>query len=235
MDADASSRGFEGFGGLVLAIFGPTASGKSAVAEALATEDDGFRRAAEGRVRPRFVDEHATVLDVPLRDAWGAARAWVDRLLVRGEGSRLALLLGAEPRAGRQLAERQPVAGHEDVARVLARGYGRDDEPVGRGGGQVLVGVHRKVDLPAKQPLAQRTDEHAGTAESLDSAGRGVPQRGDLDELDALTANGRQGVRDRPGLRKGEGGTPGAEAQGGGLHGHEASGYRSKRLRSASA
>ena len=36
MDADASSRGFEGFGGLVLAIFGPTASGKSAVAEALA-------------------------------------------------------------------------------------------------------------------------------------------------------------------------------------------------------
>lgn len=75
---------------------------------ALATENDGFRRAAEGRVRPRFVDEHATLLDVPLRDAWGAVRAWVDRLLVRGEGSRLALLLGAEPRAGFSIVEEEP-------------------------------------------------------------------------------------------------------------------------------
>ena len=53
---------------------------------------------------------------------------------------------GADAAAGRQLAERQPVAGDHDVARVLAQRYGGQREAVGRPGGEVLERVDGHVD-----------------------------------------------------------------------------------------
>ena len=49
------------------------------------------------------------------------------------------------------VGERQPVAGAQRVARVLARRDGRDDEPVGVAGGQVLEGVDRDVAAAVEQ------------------------------------------------------------------------------------
>jgi hypothetical protein len=75
---------------------------------ALVTENDGFRRAAEGRDRPTYVDEHTGDLDVPVTRAWDAVRGYVDDLLARGEESRLTGLLATEPPAGFEVAEELP-------------------------------------------------------------------------------------------------------------------------------
>ena len=64
---------------------------------ALATENDGFRRAAEGLDRPTYVDEHSVALAAPVPRAWDAARSYVDDLLERGEESRLTGLLATDP------------------------------------------------------------------------------------------------------------------------------------------
>ena len=57
----------------------------------------------------------------------------------------------ADPAAGRKLAQGEPVAGHDHVARVLARGHGGERDPVGGGGREVLERVHRDVDLAASR------------------------------------------------------------------------------------
>ena len=57
----------------------------------------------------------------------------VDDLQTEAEGVQLggaARRAGADPAADRQLAEGQAVAGDDDVARVLAQGYGGQDEAV---------------------------------------------------------------------------------------------------------
>lgn len=74
---------------------------------ALATESDGFRRAAENLDRPAYVDEHSTTLDVPVARAWEAVRRFADDLLERGTGSRLAALLAADPSAGFAVVDEQ--------------------------------------------------------------------------------------------------------------------------------
>ncbi len=72
---------------------------------------------------------------------------------------------GADAGTGRQLAEREPVAGHDDVARVLAWRHGGERDPVARAGGQVLEGVDGQVDPAVEQGVAQRADEDAGPAD----------------------------------------------------------------------
>jgi uncharacterized protein YndB with AHSA1/START domain len=74
---------------------------------ALATENDGFRRAAEGLARPTYVDEHSVTLAAPVPRAWEAVRGYADDLLARGEQSRLTGLLATEPPAGFEVAEEQ--------------------------------------------------------------------------------------------------------------------------------
>ena len=78
--------------------------------------------------------------------------AEAERAQLRGPARRA----GADPRPGRQLAQRQPVAGDEHVAGVLARRHGGEHEPRRRRGRQVLERVHGQVDLAAQQRVAQR-------------------------------------------------------------------------------
>ena len=73
---------------------------------------------------------------------------------------------GADPGADGQLAEGEPVAGHDHVARVLAQRHGGQGDAVGRRGRQVLERVHGQVDLAAQQRVAQRADEDAGAADA---------------------------------------------------------------------
>ena len=75
---------------------------------ALATENDGFRRAAEGLTRPTYVDEHVTTLEAPVDRAWAAVRAYVEDLVARGSESRLTGLLATDPPAGFAVAAEQP-------------------------------------------------------------------------------------------------------------------------------
>jgi len=74
---------------------------------ALATENDGFRRAAEGLVRPPYVDDHGTSVAVPVDRAWAAVRAFVDDLLAPGSASRLTGLLATDPPDGFAVTEEQ--------------------------------------------------------------------------------------------------------------------------------
>ncbi len=78
------------------------------VRRALATENDGFRRVAEGLARPAYVDEHSRDLDASVAATWEAVRGFVDDLLARGAESRLTGLLGTEPSAGFAVTEEQP-------------------------------------------------------------------------------------------------------------------------------
>ena len=75
---------------------------------ALATENDGFRRAAEGLTRPAYVDEHVTTLEAPVDRAWAAVRAYVEDLVARGSESRLTGLLATDPPSGFAVAAEQP-------------------------------------------------------------------------------------------------------------------------------
>ena len=73
---------------------------------------------------------------------------------------------GAEAAADGQLAEGEPVAGDDDVARVLAGGYGGERDAVGGRGREVLQRVDGDVDLAGEQGVAQRADEDAGAADA---------------------------------------------------------------------
>lgn len=95
---------------LVLDVLGPGGAvvgrlGGRWLRRALATEADGFRRAAEGLDRPTYVDEHSATLDVPVARAWEAVRGFVDDTLARWSGSRLTGLLATHPSAGFAVVE----------------------------------------------------------------------------------------------------------------------------------
>lgn len=98
---------------LVLDLVGPGGPvlgrlGGPLLRRTLATEADGFRRAAEGLERPTYVDEHDTPLDVPVAQAWDAVRRVVDDLVGGGHGRRLTRLLATVPAEGFAVAEAQP-------------------------------------------------------------------------------------------------------------------------------
>lgn len=76
-----------------------------ALRAALATENDGFRRVAEGLTRPRFVDEHRTVVRGPRSRAWQAVRRHADTLSSDRRRGVLTGLLGTEPASGFEVAE----------------------------------------------------------------------------------------------------------------------------------
>ena len=97
---------------LVLDVLGPRGATLGRLVapllrRALATENDGFRRAAEGLARPAYVDEHSVTLTTPVPRAWDAVRSYVDDLLARGEESRLTGLLATDPPAGFEVTEEQ--------------------------------------------------------------------------------------------------------------------------------
>jgi len=91
-----------GAGGVVLGRLA-----RPVLRRALATENDGFRRVAEGLDRPSYVDEHAADLPVPVPAAWDAVRRFADDLLARGGDSRLTGLLATDPPAGFAVTEEQ--------------------------------------------------------------------------------------------------------------------------------
>ena len=120
---------------------------------------------------------------------------------------------GADAGAGGQLAEGEPVAGDDHVARVLARRYGGQRDAVGRRGGQVLERVHGEVDLAAQQRLAQRADEDAGAADLGQRRGGDVALGADRRPARSSQPGGsRQGVGDQLALGAGQGGGAGADA-----------------------
>jgi hypothetical protein len=131
---------------------------------------------------------------------------------------------GADDAAGGELAEGEPVAGDDDVARVLALGNGRERDP-GRGvGREVLEGVHREVDLTREQRVAQRVDEHTRRAALQRRAGglAAVAVGGDLDQLGVDAEAVAQQRGDVLGLGGGEQAAAGADAQRAALgDGHE--------------
>lgn len=78
-----------------------------ALHRAVATENDGFRRAAEGLDRPAYVDEHRLGIDATPEAVWPALEAFAERLHGPQRGL-LATLLGPEPASGFAVAERVP-------------------------------------------------------------------------------------------------------------------------------
>lgn len=83
--------------------------GRPVLRRVLATETDGFRRAAERLDRPAYVDEHwITIEDEPVEAAWHAVRRFADDLLARGEGSLLTRLLAPDPSEGFAVTDEQP-------------------------------------------------------------------------------------------------------------------------------
>jgi hypothetical protein len=127
---------------------------------ALAIENDGFRRTAEGLVRPPYVDDHSTPLEVPVDRAWAAVRAFVDDLLTPGSASRLTGLLAADPPDGFAVTdEKAPhllslagrhrfsdyvldlrVSAHDGVSRVTAVTYAAFPGPRGRAYRAAVIG-----------------------------------------------------------------------------------------------
>ena len=168
-------------------------------AQAGGGEDDG--------VEPALGDGAQAGVDVAAQA--GDHQAEAERLELRAPAGRP----GADGGAGGQLAEGEPVAGDERVARVLAGGHGGDGRRGIRGGGQVLERVHGEVDPAVGEGGAQRGDEHAGAAELGERGGAvEVALGAHLDELD-LVAERAQPVGHPGGLGGGEGGAAGAEAQ----------------------
>ncbi|WP_082748661.1 SRPBCC family protein [Nocardioides jensenii] len=87
--------------GVLAVLLGPT------LRTAIATENDGFRRGAEGLDRPAYVDEHRLNIDATPEAVWSA----VEDFAVRLHGPRRGLLstvLGLEPASGFAVAERVP-------------------------------------------------------------------------------------------------------------------------------
>ena len=124
---------------------------------------------------------------------------------------------GADPAAGRELAEGEPVAGDDDVARVLARRYGGERDPVGGGGRQVLERVHGDVDLAAQQRVAQGADEDAGagrrrSASGVPAAWLRSPSVVTSTSSASRPSRSRTSVGDQAGLGGGEQGGAGADA-----------------------
>ena len=58
--------------------------------------------------RPPYVDEHATMLDVPPERAWPVVRAYVDERLAAAAASPVTRLLGTRPRAGFEITAEEP-------------------------------------------------------------------------------------------------------------------------------
>jgi len=125
---------------------------------ALATENDGFRRAAEGLRRPTYVDEHATVLDVPVSRAWDGCRRFVDDLLARGGESRLTGLLATDPPAGFAVTEEQPPHLMSLAGRHRFSDYVLDlrISPVGSPGQGTRVTAVTYADFPGPRGRAYR-------------------------------------------------------------------------------
>lgn len=79
--------------------------GRPVVRQALATENDGFRRAAEGLARPRFVDEHRLRVDRPPGEVWPVVRTYADRLTAGPRGRMVTGLLGTAPHSGFEVGD----------------------------------------------------------------------------------------------------------------------------------
>ncbi|WP_432477993.1 SRPBCC family protein [Nocardioides sp. GXQ0305] len=122
---------------------------------ALATENDGFRRAAEDLERPAYVDEHAVELPVPPRRAWAAVRGFVDDLLARGEESRLTGLLATDPPAGFAVAAEQPPHLLSLAGRHRFSDYVLDLRVAPRGDGARVTAV-TYADFPGARGRAYR-------------------------------------------------------------------------------
>lgn len=139
-----------GGGGVVLGrVAGPM------MRRALATEADGFRRAAEGLDRPAYVDEHGRDLDVPVTRAWEAVRGFADDLLARGAGSALTGLLATDPRAGFAVTEEQPPHLLSLAGRHRFSDYVLDLRVSPRGDGSRLTAV-TYADFPGARGRAYR-------------------------------------------------------------------------------
>src|SRR5207247_2035283 len=90
---------------------------------------------------------------------------------VHAQECRTAWTAGPESRPQRERLQRQVLAAHDDVARVLPLGDGGDGEPGCRGGRQVLHTVERRVDLRGQEGERQFLDKAPDVWRSLTSRG----------------------------------------------------------------
>jgi carbon monoxide dehydrogenase subunit G len=144
---DVTGRGATVLGGL---------AGR-ALRSALATENDGFRRAAEGLERPRFVDEHRTTVPASPDRAWQAVRQYAAALASRQPSRAVAGLLDLEPAPGFEIREELP-------PRLLSLGgrhrfsrYALDFRLAAADGGATVVSAVSYADFPGPHGLAYRT------------------------------------------------------------------------------
>ncbi len=114
-------------------------------------------------------------------------------------------------RAGRQLAEGEPVTGDQRVARVLPQRHGRHGQPGLGPRREDLVAVHGDVDGALQQRLPDRRHEDAGATELRDRRRRAIALGADVHQLHGDAAGRGDGVGDR--LRLGGGQPAGAGAQ----------------------
>jgi len=106
--------------------------------------------------RPAYVDEHATTIDAPPDVAFRAVCDEVDHLLGRWVSAPLTRVLGTRPRAGFEVAERDPprllsLAGRHRFSRYV---LDVRVEPRGDGGSVVTAVTH--ADFPGPHGAAYR-------------------------------------------------------------------------------
>ena len=123
----------------------------------------------------------------------------IDDLQAQAQGGELgdpARRAGADPGTPGELAQAEPVAGDEHVARILTSRDGRQRDPVLGVGGEVLQGVHGHVDLAAQQRVTQRADEDAHAAEGRKRRRRGIARGDHVDQVDLAVEPRAQRVGD---------------------------------------
>ena len=119
--------------------------------------------------------------------------------------------------AGR-LAQGEPVASAERVERILPLRHRGEGNPLGRGGGQVLVGMHDDVDPALQQRGPDPGHEHAGATDDGQRSGVHVALGPDADELDRAAGDPGDPIGHHAGLGQGQGAAPGADPQNAGTH-----------------
>ncbi|KRF20675.1 hypothetical protein ASG90_19105 [Nocardioides sp. Soil797] len=135
--------------GIVARLVGPM------LRKAIATENDGFRRAAEGLDRPAYVDEHKVRVDAPAPTTWAAVEAFAERMC-ESEHPLLSRLLGTEPSAGFTITGRKAPRLVSLAGRHRFSTYVLDFRLVETSGGCDLTAVSY-ASFPGPHGLAYRT------------------------------------------------------------------------------
>lgn len=135
------------------AAFGRLAG--TALQRAIATENDGFRRAAEGLERPSYVDTQRIRLAVDAEATWRAVEWYADGIAAHPRPL-LSRALGLQPDTGFEIAERVPQRSVSLAGRHRFSRYVLDFRVVATEAGSEVAAV-TYADFPGPHGLAYQT------------------------------------------------------------------------------